>query len=98
MVMRMDSDYEISSGKFRIVVRNVVNGDEGLTDPFEISAKYDDVDLEISPVELKEKRRLNITAKASTIRLIGSDINPQNEAELSTYTITFLPTNNIEFL
>jgi len=98
VVLRLNVDYEISQGPFQIIIRSILNPDQGETDAFEIIAKYDSGIIELTDPTLTNDRKLNIVQKASTIKIISTDIDPQNEAELSTYSITFLPTNNIEVL
>lgn len=60
-------------------------------------SKYDDAILEMSDPLTSASRRINLAQKAQAITILEFDADPQNEAELSTYTVSFLPTNNIGF-
>lgn len=96
IVFTIDTDYDVSAGEITLIINSVLNPDRGLTDSFEIYTKYDGVILERTDPNDTTNRTVNIANKPNSITIVSTDFDPQNEGEISTYTVSFVPASNID--
>jgi hypothetical protein len=84
-------------GFFNITIKRITNPDKGLTSAFDLYFRYDGAIIENSDYNLNSTRQLDVVDKAQAITVNAFNMDPQNEAETATYTISFLPNSNIGF-
>src|SRR3990167_3645148 len=77
-------------------IYSVLNPDLGTTGSFEIFTTYDSVILERTDPANVTGRTTQITAKPTSISMVDTSFDPQNEGEISTYTFRFVPFKNID--
>lgn len=78
-----------------ISVFNVANFNQGTSSPFAISTMYDGLVLDVSSNLSASSLTLTTSASAQPLQVNSITADPLNEGEMSTYTFSVTPVNNI---
>ena len=93
IIMKLNSDY--NTGTIYIIVTGIMNPDFATTSSFEAYTYYDGSIIDQTRAASASFRKVILSAKPSLLSMRQFFFDPSNEGEVATYTISFMPTNNI---
>ena len=85
----------LPSTSVTVSVFNVPNFNQGTSNPFSISTMYDGLVLDVSSNLAATSLTLTTSASAQPLQVNSISADPLNEGEMSTYTFSVTPVNNI---
>jgi hypothetical protein len=93
IILKLNSNY--NTGTIYILVTGITNPDFSQTSSFEAFTYYDGSVIDQTRTASSSSRRVSLSAKPSLLSMRQFFFDPSNEGEVATYTISFMPTNNI---
>ena len=93
IIMKLNSNY--NTGTIFIMVTGITNPDFAKTSSFEAYTYYDGSIIDQTRTASAAFRTISLSAKPSLLSMRQFFFDPSNEGEVATYTISFMPTNNI---
>ena len=93
IIMKLDSNYNTDVIYLRI--NGISNPDVAKTSAFEIYTTYDGSTVDETKSDTADSRKVSLASRASLLSMREFYFDPVNEGEVSTYTMSFIPTNNI---
>lgn len=94
IVVKLDSNY--FTDVIYVRINGITNPNFDKSSPFYIYTTYDGATLDETKADTAASRVVNFKERASLLSMREFFYNPVNEGEVATYTISFIPTNNIE--
>lgn len=93
IILEMDSVY--NTDVIFLTIKGITNPVVTATTSFEGFTFYDATTVDETKSETQSSRTLALDNKANLLSIREFYMDPKNEAEIATYTISFLPVNNI---
>lgn len=94
IIMRLDSSY--NTDVIYLKIKGITNPDVARTSSFSIYTTYDGVTMDQTDSGTSFSREVSLSAKAGLLSMRQFNFDPINEGEVATYTVSFIPTSNIE--
>lgn len=94
IILRLDSSY--NTDVIFLKIKGISNPDVAKTGGFSIYTTYDGVTLDQTDTATSFSRQVSLSARAGLLSMRQFNFDPINEGEVATYTISFIPTSNIE--
>ena len=77
-------------------MKDLPNPDKGTTDGFIVSTYYDGVYLDLTDSSDLSGRTITITDNPTSVDMQELSMDPENEGEIATYTVSFVPENPVQ--
>lgn len=93
IILRLDSPYFTDVIYLKVI--GISNPNVAKTSAFSIYSTYDGNTIDQTNAASSASRQVALTAKASLLSMRQFSFDPVNEGEVATYTLSFIPTNEI---
>lgn len=94
IIVRLDASY--NTDVIYLKISGITNPDIATTSSFEIYTTYDGTTMDETKPDTATSRMVSFTPKASLLSMREFYYDPVNEGEVATYTMSFVPTSNVE--
>ncbi|KAL4464499.1 hypothetical protein ABPG73_018399, partial [Tetrahymena malaccensis] len=84
-----------SPGIINLVIENILNPNADTTQPFQITTIYDGTIINLTDSSTITNRYIDLQPAGNPINVQSVVFNPRNQAEISTYTFSFITTSSL---
>ncbi|KAL4492987.1 hypothetical protein ABPG72_020766 [Tetrahymena utriculariae] len=84
-----------SPGIINLVIENILNPNADVTQPFQITTIYDGTVINLTDSSTITNRQIDLQPLGNPINVQNAIFQPRNQAEISTYTFSFITTSSL---